>query len=210
MKTGQMQALSIVLLTIVIMSLVGMAYMWAVPIIERNAGITDYSLVERFVLDLNDKILDLANSGAGEYVLDIPTGLLRIEGVDYAGSDNNSVMFDFFASIDMICNNTGCSFIISGVEIPIETDNTSYTGTYGENEPRVITLTGEDSGSGKQLTAKIFYRELAGSSHNYRIAVCPDTGCDTAINGTGRVMLEFDKRTEDPNFVTNFITVKII
>jgi len=209
-----MQVLSIVLLTVVVMGLVGAAYMWAVPIIERNTGMTDYSVVERFILDFNDKVVDLANSGAGEYTLDIPTGLLRISGVDYVGSGNNSIMFDFSANIDMICNNTECSSITSGVEIPIETDNTSYLGTYGENKPRVITLTGEDSGSGKQLTMKIFYRELTGVSHTYMIAICPDTGCDTSVNGTGRVMLQFDKRTEDPGFspplVTNYITLKII
>jgi hypothetical protein len=214
MRTGQMQVFTVVLLAVIIMGLVGAAYMWAVPIIERNAGITEYTVAERFALDLDEKIISLANSGTGEYTLDIPTGLLRIEGPDYPGPDNNSMMFDFFANIDMLCNNTGCTSISGGVEIPIETDNLSRVGTYGEDEPRVITLTGQDSGTGKDLTMRIFYRNLLGSSHTYRIAVCPDTGCDTAVNGTGRVMLTFDRRTEDPGFtpplVTNYITVKMI
>jgi len=215
MRRGQMQALSIVLLTVVIMGLVGAAYMWAVPIIERNAAITEYTTVERFILELSDRIVELANSGSGEYTLDIPSGILMIEGADYPGGDNNTIMFDFFSSLDMLCNKTACNTITGGIEIPIETDNTSAVGVYGEDEPRVITLTGQDSGAGKLLTISLHYRELRSETRGYRIAICPDAGCSEAVNGTGRIMLEFDKRTEDPGasplpLVTNYITVRII
>lgn len=215
MRRGQMQSLSIVLIAIVVIGFVWVAYSWAVPIIERNTAVTDYNMAERFILELNEKIIDLANSGSGEYIIDIPRGTLSLRGFGYSGEGNNTFLIEFTANLDMICNNTACTDIEGGVEIPIETENIDETGVYGSDEPRVIILSGEESGSTKILKMSMRYRELRGSERGYVIALCPEDGCSGSVSGTGRVMLTFDKRVEMPDaeplpLVINYIKVKLL
>ena len=81
---------STVVIAGIIISLLGASYLWAIPMIEKRVTINDYNLVEGFMLDLNEKIVEIANSGSGTSRIDIPKGILDIKGYDYFRQDLNN------------------------------------------------------------------------------------------------------------------------
>lgn len=76
---GQIAVISVVLISGIIISLVGAAYLWGMPIVEKRTIVTQAQTAENFILQLSDAIIDTANTGAGTRSIDIPFGLVRLE-----------------------------------------------------------------------------------------------------------------------------------
>ncbi len=205
---AQISMISVVIITGIIIALIGVAYTWAVPMIEKRIAITDYELMEGFMLELNDKIVDIANTGSGEARIEIPRGILEVRGCEFNSEVNNTIILDFYVSQPIMTE---------GGSVPIETSSLDYIGEYGKTEPRIILLSRSSDEMYTHLNISMRYRELRSSTpKGYIIALCPSTGCSGRVFGGNDVMVSFDKsvvESRDPfeggDLTTIYITVGV-
>ena len=135
---AQTSIISVVIIAGVIIAMVGAAYIWALPIIEKRTTVTEYAIAESLMLELNDRIVEIANTGSGEAVIEIPMGTVEVRGYNLTGEDNNTVILDFYVNQPLITE---------GGTVPIKTSNLDYVGEYGKAEPRILTLSGSFEGT---------------------------------------------------------------
>lgn len=189
---AQTNIISIIIIAGLIIALVSATYIWAVPIIEKRSAITDYSIIESFMLQLDEKIVELANTGSGEVTLNIPRGSLTVHSHESSGhSDplNNTISLKFYTSQPIVA---------SGDSIPISTSNLDYVGEYGKDEPRIITLSGHREAERTMLNMSMRYRELRSSvPDGYVIGLCTPTGspCGTPVSGGDKITLRYQGST---------------
>lgn len=181
---AQTQALSVVLIAGIVIAMIGLAYAWGMPLIQKRTTITEFSTAQNFILNLDGKITEIANSGAGEFRLDVPNGFVR--AIDYHASDpdNNSIILEFTTAQPMIMNAS---------KVLLKTSSFGEVATYGESEPRVITMSGESFGTGYKIQIKLHYRELDTETKGYKIALNPIT-----TTGDKSVKLNFGKNVIQP------------
>ncbi len=157
MGKGQVEAITLVLITGIVMSLAGAAYFWGKPLIEKRASITDIAAAESFVIQLDKEIVDVARN-RGEKSIDIPA----LSGAMLLADDvSNSVTFSFVVDQPML------AFGDETAPVPIESVHVELNGTYGE-APRVITLESEQYEGQYMMTLKTAYRTLFTSVYPYR------------------------------------------
>jgi hypothetical protein len=189
---AQSSIISVVIIAGVIVAMVGAAYIWAVPMIEKRTTITDYTLAENLMLELNDRIVEIANTGSGEATVEIAAGTLEVRGYNFTGEGNNTVTLDFYVNQPLITE---------GGTIPIKTSSLDYIGEYGKARPRILTLSGFPEGGQTHLKMDMRYRELRSSApKGYVIALCPPTGasCDARMSGGREVRLYYDHSAVEP------------
>ncbi len=183
---AQSSVISLVMIAGIIIALVGAAYVWAVPLIEKRMTVTDYDLVERFMLDLDSKIVSIANSGSGTERLEIPRGKMTLFPYNYAGAPNNTISLDFTVSQPLITE---------GAMIPIKTTSLDAVGEYGKTESRIITLSRVPGTNDINLNMNMTYRELRSiSPRGYIITLCPVTGfeaCQNTISGSNYITVSY-------------------
>ena len=177
---AQTQIISVVLMTGIIISLVGTAYIWGKPLIEKQTTNTEFKSALRFVLDLDEKITDIANSGSGSYRMDIPKGTLKIIPYNANDPDNNSIIYTIPVTQPIIYDTD---------TLVLKTSSTDYVGIYGRTEPRIITVNIERTGNIYNLKFKIYYRELDSPSKGYQIALDAPNPV-----GSRTVTISFDKQ----------------
>ena len=149
-KKAQSQAMSIVIITGIVIGLVSIAYLWGKPLIEKRSTVAEFSSIESFILELDKKIISIANSGSGSATINIPFGQVGVKGFDEIDSINNTFIFQH--SIPQP--------IVLGAIIPIKTSNLQDVATYGEAQPRIITLEVQPLDDAFILDMKMKYREL--------------------------------------------------
>ncbi len=191
---AQTETITLVLIAGIVISLSSAAYLWGKPLMEKRATITDFSAAKSFMLNLDKKIKEVANSGSGRISLKAPNGNIRV--VPYDPSDpmnksKNSVVLEMVVSQPMILN----------ASAPIDTWSLEEIGSYEKDSPRIIMLTGESFGTGYKLEMSMHYRELDTSERpfrGYRIALAQ--GATTS----GRdVTVEFDRNVIEPGRADN-------
>ncbi len=206
-SSGQVQPISAVIITGIVVSLVGVAYFWGVPLIQKRASMTEFQSMERFVSTLQDRISELARSGAGEFTLDINQGFIKLtpyNDIDEGeGEGGNNFTLEFVVDQPLIFPNTTLYLGATSME---EIDE--ETGTYGESSPAVVTLREEELGQQYKITAEIVYRELlkeAAPKRGYIIALCKkgDTECDDVMTGNQRITLSFGKNVQKTGEASN-------
>ncbi len=149
MHKAQVQAISLVLITGIVMSLAGAAYFWGRPLIEKRSAITDIASAESFILQLNDEILDVARN-KGEKSLSIP----NLPGSSLLVNDSgNEVIFNFVSNQPML------KLGDKRMPIPIESEHIETLGTYGES-PRIVTLESSAYETQYLMTLRLRYRQL--------------------------------------------------
>jgi hypothetical protein len=171
---GAVSVISLLLITGIVLALIGVAYSWGVPMIEKGSTITQYQTSESFIKQLDRTIVEIANTGSGSKTLDIPGGGLRLipESIE---TDNNSLIFDF---------QTNQPLVFSDSVIPIDTPTLGEPGTYGTDEPRTITLYASDAPTGYLISLKLRYRLLEAETKCYKIVLdglSEKTGTSKAI-----------------------------
>ncbi len=202
--------MSIVVITGIVIALVSSAYIWGRPLIEKRTTIAEYSSLESFVLNLNDKIIDIANSGAGEYQLDIPFGIARVTGYDQVSPDNNTITFEHAVPQPIIMGNS----------IPVKTNNLQEVATYGEAQPRIITLTAvpQEADASYLLNMKMRYRELDTSTRPRKgFLIRLNQPPASAATGSESVTVSFDRNEIIPaaaanqgDLVVTYIDVRLV
>jgi hypothetical protein len=149
MNKGQTQAITLVLISGIIISLVGFAYTWGKPLIEKRTVITQFTSAVRFMDDMDKKIVDMAGTcsleGACEESLDLPVpGLIRLD------ESANKIVYEFQVSQPLITEG----------EVLFNTVDNGSVARYGET-PGVISLKGERISEGSYtLRFSARYREL--------------------------------------------------
>jgi len=148
MRSAQTQAVTLVLISGIVIALAGAAYMWGKPMIEKRSTITQFTSAVRFMEDLDKEIVEIARScvtpEACEESLSLP-----IRGMMNVNSNNNSITYEFVITQPLLTEG----------EIPINTGNTGEVAAYGE-KPGVIMMKGETAGDVYKLRFTLHYREL--------------------------------------------------
>jgi len=186
--------ITIVLISGIVIGLVGVAYMWGIPLISKRTAVTDFLSAEDFAVKLNDKIVEIANSGSGEASLAIPKGLIRVKPYNPANlrdPDANSLVLEIIVSQPLILSDS----------VVLRTNVLGENATYGEAEPRIINLSSQASGSDYKLIFNLHFRELDTRNDplkGYLIGVQQGT-----VTGNSQVMVSYAGTQVIPNGAAN-------
>jgi hypothetical protein len=189
LSKAQTQTITLVLIAGIVVSLSSAAYLWGRPLIEKSTTINDFAAAKRFILDLDSKIRDVANSGSGKLSVSAPSGGISVipyDPGDPMNKSKNAVILEFVVSQPMIFNSSA----------PLETWSLEEVASYERDEPRIIMLTGEPFGQGYKLMISLHYRELDTGERplrGYRIALSQGTS-----TGGNDVTVEFDRNVVEP------------
>lgn len=194
---AQISPISTVLITGVIISLVGIAYFWGMPLIEKQSTATDYSIAKSFMENLDSVITEIANSGGSEE-MDIPLGVLRLkEGGIEIDNKTNTIIMEFVTKQPII---TADSVVYLGSTT--FADANSEVGVFGKSSSSVLSLTSETSDIGSIVKIKLHYRELdtQDMSKGYKIVLVQDGPRDS---GDEKISVSFDKVESIENGAAN-------
>ncbi|MBI4175848.1 MAG: hypothetical protein HY518_01475 [Candidatus Aenigmarchaeota archaeon] len=153
--SGQIEPITLVIITGMVIALVGAAYVWGVPLIQKRTATTDFASAERFIIDLDKAIIDVANRGGGERSVVIPKGIVRMvpdisDPLDPQYADRNSAILEVSVDQPLVLDAT----------VPIRTLFLGDVGKFGEAEPRVMELEVVREGTRYRMSLKAQYREL--------------------------------------------------
>lgn len=177
---GQSQIVGVVLLTLVMIVMIGITYMWGMPLVEKQKDTVKVSNMEKFIKELDDKIKDVAKNG-GTQKIEISSIPGEMKMMDQGISDR----------IELVTTTTGTDIAV-GTEIYIRGDNRGEVPI--GNDPGVIKILLSDLGSDSYKTEMtLYYRNLTGSSSVYIMDI-RGMGKDT-ISGEGHsiIISEGDK-----------------
>jgi hypothetical protein len=192
-RKAQAEVVTIILITGIVISLVGTAYMWGMPLISKRTAVTDFLTSEDFVTRLSDKIVEIANSGSGEASLTMPKGTMRIVNYNPGNPrdpESNSIIFEVPVSQPLAM----------GSSVVLKTSVLGENAIYGEAEPRVINLSSASSNQNK-LVFTLHFRELdsmAQPPKGYIIAVRQG-----AVAGASHVVMSYDGTEVKQNGAAN-------
>jgi len=183
-RKAQTQVITIVLISGIVISLVGTAYLWGIPLISKRTSMSDFMTAEDFIVNLDKKIVDLTNRGSGVASLSIPKGLVMVRDYTDSRDDNNSIILEVLTNQPLI---SGSSTVF------LKTNILGENATYGEAEPRVISMISQSYGSAYKLIFKLHYRELdmKDDDTGYKIAMK-----EGSISGSNEIVLSYDGTTE--------------
>ena len=148
-RKAQTEAITLVLISGIIIALVGVAYMWGRPMIEKRSVVTQFTSAVKFMEDLDSKIVGMAGScsfeGACEDSLVLPVpGLITLDEAA------NTITYRFHVNQPLITKG----------EVLFNTIDNSTVARYGET-PGVLSLTGNSTQGGLyELIFTLRYREL--------------------------------------------------
>jgi len=208
--SGQVQSISLVIVSGIVIALVGVAYFWGMPLIEKRTTVTEVKSAKSFISELNEKLTELVKTGAGRAEIDVPNKLIRLVPADSTDPENNSIIMEFVVDQPMIYPNTtvylkdfGCEKEKDGPTFIKEF--TTCVGLYGTNSPDIISLKEIADVEGKFIMKiKLHYRELDTEERGYKIQLCPaKTDCETPQTGKSKIRLSFNKNIILPNAAAN-------
>jgi hypothetical protein len=190
---GQTEVISLVMITGIILALVGGAYFWGMPIIEKNSASTELAAARTMLIDINKKVISLANSGGGKVDIDLAKPVIMVSS--QATDDNNSFMITYLSRQPMLSVQGG-SMVYIGIANFGDMNQTG--GLYGQSAPGIMTLSQNASMGGDYLiTLKLRFRDLVtsgGQSKIYRIKLCDEndlTSCNNRLGGSSKLSLSF-------------------
>lgn len=194
MFKAQTEVVTMVLITGIVISLVGTAYLWGAPLINKRTSIIEVDTGKEFVERLDKTIVDIANSGTGERILDIPNGILTVYGNNTDDPNNNSIVYDITTDQQMMFPGT----------VVFLSDTRDLVGVYGEVDPQIVTMTGVESNFIHGIQIKSHYRELdteqANPQKGFRIIINEDAG---VLLGDSKVTVSFNKVETLPSRASN-------
>jgi len=189
MKKLQTQVLSLIIMAGIIMGLVGVAYIWGAPMIEKRTVYTQYTSAAKFVSDLNDKITSIASTcttpGGCTYTMDIPGIESSVIIFDNA---QNTLYYKFPSKQKMLTED----------EIAINTPYTGEPADYGTAPPGVIKASGNNEGDTYVIQFALKYRKLIDqeSGVGYRIAI------NGQASGRNKVIISYGGTVQDADGTT--------
>ncbi len=178
MNKAQTEAVTLVLISGIVISLVTFAWTWGQPMIQKRSTITQFTSAVLFMGDLDRKIVDMAGTctsqGACEQMLEFPVpGMLTL---DEAG---NTIVYTIRVDQPLITKG----------EIFFNTADNGTVARYGET-PGVLSMRGETLQAGYNLVFMLRYRELDSNEpwKGYRIQLLNQSG---RLAGSGRISISY-------------------
>lgn len=160
---GQVVIISAVLIAGIIIGLTGVSYMWGAPLIEKRSIVTQVNSAEAFIKDVNDAIISIASSGAGNRDITIPFGVMELRPIGMEGSMNNSLVFSFVVQQAIIGNYT---IVPLEPEIPLD----EVLGL-GEAPPHILSMAIDRVSDGYRLDTILHYRTLVTETGGFQISL---------------------------------------
>ncbi|MCK4634561.1 MAG: hypothetical protein KAT37_01685 [Candidatus Aenigmarchaeota archaeon] len=153
---GQSQIIGVVLLTLVMITMIGITYMWGMPLIEKQKDVVRVSNVERFMKELDNKIQNVAKNG-GTQRIDNPNIPGELKIIDYGTNDR----------IELIVQTTGTD-MATEMDIYLKGDDNDEVSI--GNEPSVLKVISNELGDNAySVNMTLYYRNLTGSKNVYII-----------------------------------------
>ena len=216
MLSGQTEAISLVLISGIVVSLVGAAYFWGMPLIDKRAASTDFTSASNLITDINKKILSLANAGGGKAEIELSKAVTLVPADAPNDVNNNSLTTIYGVKQPILYPGAeGATLYLGATNFG---DITESIGVFGHSSPGVITVKQAVTPEGNYfLSTKLWYRQLRTSgtqTKSYIIKLCGenDASCTVKATGTGKLILSF-KGTEtipgNPDLVVTTIGVKL-
>jgi len=139
-------------------SMVGVTYMWGMPLIEKQKSTVEVSNAERLMKELDRKIQSVIKNGGTEKIgnIDIPGTLTMVD---------NGINDKFELKLE-----TTGSDIAIGKEIYLKGD--AEEETYLGNEPSVLKVISKNvNDDNYEVTMTLYYRNVTGSENIYAIDI---------------------------------------
>lgn len=178
MGKAQTEVITLVLISGIIISLVGFAWTWGEPMIQKRSTITQFTSAVRFMENLDKKITDMAGTcssdGTCEETLTLPVpGLITLD------ETNNVIIYTF--DVDQPLITTG--------EVFFNTADNGTVARYGET-PSVISLKGQAAHAGYALIFSLRYRELDSNEplRGYKIQLMSQSG---KLSGNSKIIISY-------------------
>lgn len=171
---GQIEPVTVVALVALMIGLIGSAYLWGSPLIEKREDVTKMNDAIAFMNLLNDKIKAVAMGGGTETLPIRETGRFKLIPYDVADSGNNSIYFFMEAK---------GSAITSDEWILINTQSGGPVGILGEEEIGVVKAFSESHADRYNFTLELKYRNLYSATKGYRIEITNPSGIKAASYG---------------------------
>jgi len=179
MGKAQTEAITLVLVSGIVISLVGVAYMWGKPMIDKRSVLTQFTAATRFMEELDSKIVTIAgtcsSAGGCEETLDFP-----VPGLISLNETSNTITYTIYVNQPLI----------TGGEVLFNTADNGTVARYGET-PGVISLKGRRQESGLySLVFSVRYRELDSTEpwKGYKIKLLKSGKSD----GNTKILLSYD------------------
>ncbi|MDI6721883.1 MAG: hypothetical protein QMD85_05795 [Candidatus Aenigmarchaeota archaeon] len=193
---GQQQAISLIIISGILISIVSSVYYWGVPLIQKNMDIALLEDSEQLIRALNDKIKSVANNGGREKVAIIGPGILRFEPVDGA----------FFYTVK-----SDGTIYATNAEIPIGRNACSaQSGEWGKKDSEVLCI--KSTGEAKYTTTySLRYIRMDSGSRSFMI----NLNGERASSGEGHDIILEKKGAEEVSengrsIVKTIVDVRII
>lgn len=190
---GQHEALSVIMISGILIGVVGSVYFWGLPLIQKNKDIALFENSEAYMRNLNEKIKYVANYGGRDEVkITLPVFM-------YFNSDK---------TIEMIVQTAGTIYA-RDAEIPMgKNDCTASTGTWGIYGPDVMCLKSVGLGENAyRTTFSLKYINLTSGAKTYVINL---TG-DPASGGQDHFIIIGNKGTStNGNLISTMVEISII
>lgn len=153
---GQSQIVGVVLLTLVMITMIGITYMWGMPLIEKQKDVVRVSNVEKLMKELDSKIQNVAKNG-GTQRIDSPNIPGNLKMIDYGIDDR----------FELVVQTTGTD-MVTEMDIYLKGDVNDEVPI--GNEPSVLKAISNELGDDVySVNMTLYYRNLTGSKSVYII-----------------------------------------
>ncbi len=197
----QSQAVTIILIAGIVIALVGAAYVWGIPLIDKRTTITEISSTESFIEQLDKKITSIANRGSGKETMDIPGKRVLVIPYDPADPYNtskNSIIMEFIVKQPTLFEDSTIYLGATNFDVG------SSVGAYPDASPSLVTLTQKKLTHGVyRMRIKLHYREIdtqTAPRRGYRIVF--NEGGDV-FSAKNKLSISWNKKEERPNDAKN-------
>jgi len=122
---GQMEVVSVILISGILIGVVGSVYFWGAPLIQKNKDIAELENTENFIKALNNKIRFTANNGGRDSLRITPSGIVRFDSAS--------------GTIEITVTTEGTRYA-TDADIPLGTNTAcaATEGIFGVNDPETI------------------------------------------------------------------------
>ncbi len=183
---GQTQAVSLVLISGILIGVVSSVYFWGVPLIQKNRDISILENSEQLMRALNEKIKSVANNGGRDTLTITGPGIMRFDPVDG--------LFSYTIETDG-------TIYAANAEVPLGRNSCSVqNGEWGKKDSDVLCV--KSIGEAQYTTTySLRYMRLDAGARSFLIRL----DGERAVSGESHEIILENKGTEETS--QNGITV---
>lgn len=185
MLKGQSDIISAVIIILIAIGLVGTAYTWGIPLIQKQQ---DTAVVQRVAnyfsnSDANSlpkKIVSVATNGGEDTFSEDIAGLWQlVPNSTMSIQDNNSISFTFFSRVSNVAASQGW-VTLNGIPCPPQAGNVG-------DDPYAICARADPLANGFNVTYRVQFRPLSTGTQGYEIFLLQSSGSATSTAQSFRI-----------------------